>query len=83
MRPEPQITFLDTPRSEAVETLIREDVEKLDTFYEGNQYEVGIILAVAGSNIVVNRTRDQRTNTDRLRVHAHVIPVDEGRDHCA
>ena len=42
-----------------------------------------LILAVAGSNIVVNRTPDQRIRTDRLRVHAHVIPVDEGRDHCA
>jgi ribosome-associated translation inhibitor RaiA len=35
MRPQPQITFLNTPRSEAVEALIRENVEKLDVFYEG------------------------------------------------
>ena len=35
MRPQPQIALLNTPRSEAVETLIREDIEVLDTSSEG------------------------------------------------
>jgi hypothetical protein len=35
MRSRPQIALLNTPLSEAVETLIREDIEVLDTFSEG------------------------------------------------
>ena len=35
MRPQLQIALLNTPRSEAVETLIREDIEELDTSSEG------------------------------------------------
>jgi hypothetical protein len=35
IRPRPQISLLYTPRSEAVETPLREDIDKLDTFSEG------------------------------------------------
>jgi hypothetical protein len=35
MRPRPQIALLNTPLSEAVVTLIREDIEELETFSEG------------------------------------------------
>ncbi|HEY8505295.1 MAG TPA: HPF/RaiA family ribosome-associated protein [Gemmataceae bacterium] len=35
MRAQPQITFLNMPHSEAAEALIRENVEKLNTFYDG------------------------------------------------
>jgi ribosome-associated translation inhibitor RaiA len=85
VKTQPQITFLNTPPNKAIEALIHENVEKLDTFYdgilncqvvvdvphrrqqEGNQYEVRVIVAVPGNDIVVSRVPDQQTANQDLR----------------
>ena len=57
---QPQITFLNTPRNEAVEEQIRENVEKLDTFYDG----------ILGCQVVVDvpHRRQQEGNQYEVRI---------------